>query len=209
MRTIVYYILSVLLITTGCGDNFDRDELLSGPQATVDESVNDDQSADTQNTVDTGEQPDTLQPDEPVTALPNSMTVTVTTSTYGGEYAPRNVFAIWLEAADGTYIHSMGVWAQTYRSRLTRWYSKSSHGANGMADAVTGASRNSHGSKTVSLDLTKYPVAAGDYTVWFELNETNGGSKSTSADITVGPGGTVKAANNTANIKDITISFAP
>ncbi len=205
----VSYIFLAMIMATGCGDNFDRDELLNGPQVTADEATDDDQPADTQTPVDTGEQPDTLQPDEPVTTIPNAVTVTVTTSSYNGQYAPRNVFAIWLEAADGGYIHSMGVWAKNYKLRLSRWYSKSSHGANGMADAVTGASRTSHGSKTVSLDFTKYPVAAGDYKVWFELNEGNGGSKSTSADITLGPGGTVTGVANTANIKDITISFTP
>jgi hypothetical protein len=206
VRIAVFHIILVVLITTGCGDNFDRDELINGPQATIDETI---EPADIQTPSDTAEQPDTLQPDEPVTVLPSSVTVTVTTSTYGGQYAPRNVFAIWLEAVDGSYIHSLGVWAKTYKSKLTRWYPKSSYGASGMADAVTGASRTAHGSKTVSLDLTKYPVAAGDYKVWFELNETNGGSKSTSADITLGPGGTVTGVANTANITDIAISFTP
>lgn len=262
--------IPVLAVFAGCGDNFDRDELINGPQdgaATADADQTDaDQQSDTvppvdndtvspacgNGTTDTGEtcdgdakdcaqidagftgglaecrpdcsgydisacqgtadldtvQPDNTLPDDAVT-IPNSVTVTVTTSSYGGEFAPRNVFAIWLEAVDGAYIHSMGVWAQTYKSRLSRWYQKSGGGSSGMADAVTGASRYSHGTQTVSLDFTKYPVAAGGYKVWFELNETNGGSRTTSADITLGPGGTVTGAANTANIKDIAISFTP
>ncbi len=259
----LFSLLVVMLLATACGDNFDRDELMNGPQddgdgpPIFDQGMSFDNAAVTDDdvvpvacgngTTDNGEacdgdakecvqinaaytggwaecrsdcsgydtaaclgadDADVVQPDDAVT-IPASMTVSATTSTYGGQYAPRNVFAIWLEAADGTYIHSLGVWAQKYKSKLTRWYQKSSGGSSGMTDAVTGASRLSHGTETVSLDFTKYPVRPGNYKVWFELNETNYASKSTSADIAVGPGGTVATTGDTTNIHDIQITFTP
>lgn len=149
-------------------------------------------------------------PDENAGSRPTSMTVSVTTVTYGGQFSPKNVFAVWMEKTDQSYLHTMGAWAKNYKSKLTRWASKSGSGSQGMTDAVTGASRTSHGTQNVTWKLTdasNQPVPDGTYTVYFELNETNGGSKTTTAQIQLGATSSVTQTNNTANIKDINIQF--
>lgn len=207
--------LAMLILITGC-DNGVRDELINGVDAN---NENDEQTAND----DSLKQDDAVIPDDNVVAddavVPDdnntpvtvSMTVSVTTATYGGQYAPKNVFAVWIEKADGGYVATLGAWAQKYRSELQRWYSKSGSGSKGMADAVTGASRTNHNDVpdlTWTIDdIASQPAADGIYNIYFELNETNGGSKTTTAKIQMSETPQVLSTNNASNIKNIQITF--
>jgi hypothetical protein len=215
MKRLVFVFIAFMVMIAGC-DNGVRDELINGvdsgnvndEQTTNDNTVVPDNNVTPDNTVN----PDnTVVPDDNVTPVSVSMTVSVTTSSYGGEFSPKNVFAVWIEKDDGSYVQSLGAWAKSYKSRLQRWYSKSSKGSQGMADAVTGASRTNHNDVpdltwTIS-DIANQPAANGIYNIYFELNETNGGSRTTTAQIQMSETPQVLSTNNASNIKNIQITF--
>ncbi len=139
------------------------------------------------------------------------MTVSVTTTSYGGQFAPKNVFAVWIEKEDGSYVQSLGAWARNYKSKLQRWYSKSNKGSQGMTDAITGASRMNHSNVPALTweiaDIANQPASNGIYNIYFELNETNGPSKTTTAQIQMSETPQVLGTNNASNINNIQISF--
>lgn len=239
MKKVSSSILAVFFLMVGCADSFERvpgDEITSQPDDVI---INNEPFADNAAQDDGIVPDDSLQPDDTVSpdnpdmpddakssddavvpdnavvpddapASVKSVSVSVTTATYNGEYSPKNVFAIWIEKDDGSYIKTLGAWAQKYKSKLQRWMSKSGSGSKGMTDAVTGASRRVHGTENVSWNLTdvnNQPLSDGIYNVYFELNETNGSSKQLNAQIQLGANPSVLNVSNTANFKDINISF--
>ncbi|HPM48003.1 MAG TPA: DUF2271 domain-containing protein [bacterium] len=224
MRNQLILISLLTVIFAGC-DNFDRTDFSFNPDSeeindtnltddAVDTAVTPDETAIPDETVapDNTVTPDeTVVPDENNTPIPVTMSLSVTTTSYNGSYAPRNVFAVWIEKEDGSYIKTLGAWARNYKSKLQRWASKSNYGSNGMVDAVTGASRMNHNpvpELTWKIDdIAFQPAENGIYNVYFELNETNSGSKSTTAKIQISESSEVIKANNTTNIKDIQITF--
>lgn len=136
---LVFFMFSLLFIAC---DNQDRDGVLNGVDTNNqndEQTVNDEQVLNDDDQV--LEEDDEQISDESSTPVPVTMSVTVTTTTYSGQYAPRNVFAVWIEKEDGSYIQTLGAWARNYKSKLQRWASKSNYGSNGMVDAVTGASQ--------------------------------------------------------------------
>ncbi len=210
MRNQLILISLLTVIFAGC-DNFDRTDKAT---VTPDETAISDETVTPDNTVtpDEAAVPDeTVVPDENNTPTPVTMSLTVTTTSYNGQYAPRNVFAVWIEKEDGSYIQTLGAWARNYKSKLQRWASKSNYGSNGMVDAVTGASRMNHNhvpELTWKIDdIAFQPAENGIYNVYFELNETNFSSKSTTAKIQISETPEVIKANNIENIKDIQITF--
>jgi hypothetical protein len=217
MKTLILAFCMFSLLSAAC-DNQDRDDVLNGVDTNNqndEQTVNDEQSQDDDEQVlkdeEQSAEDDVQIPDGNNTPVPVTMSLSVTTATYNGQYAPRNVFAVWIEKEDGSYIQTLGAWAQSYKSKLQRWASKSNYGSNGMVDAITGASRMNHNpvpELTWKIDdITFQPAQNGIYNVYFELNETNFGSISTTAKIQISETPQVIQINNIDNIKDIQISF--
>ncbi len=103
-----------------------------------------------------------------------TLTVSTVTSEAGGNYAPRNVVAIWVENSSGEYVKSLLVYADKYKRFLTNWVSSSSYD---VSDAVTGATINTHGTRTCSWDGTDVDgnmVSDGTYRLCMELTDKNG-----------------------------------
>jgi MYXO-CTERM domain-containing protein len=67
--------------------------------------------------------------------------IDVATTPAGGNYAPRNVVAVWIEDAAGTFVKTIDRWADTRRQHLVAW--RTAAGAND-ADAISGATRMDH-----------------------------------------------------------------
>lgn len=209
MKNLVFTIFLILIFFTAC-DNLNRDEFIDGIDTNNpndEQAVNDEPAVNDEQVIT-----DEIQiPDENNTPTPVTMSLSVTTTSYNGSYAPRNVFAVWIEKEDGSYIQTLGAWARNYKSKLQRWASKSNYGSNGMVDAATGASRMNHNpvpELTWKIDdIAFQPAENGIYNVYFELNETNFSSKSTTAKIQISETSEVIKANNTTNIKDIQITF--
>lgn len=99
--------------------------------------------------------------------------VQLRTRTRGGNYAPDNVGAVWLERADGTFVRTLGVWAGTRREHLLQWNARTS--AN-MVDAVTSATAGAHHARVFTWDGTDaggQVLSAGDYVLHAEFTEDN------------------------------------
>ena len=102
-----------------------------------------------------------------------TLSVSTLTSEAGGNYAPKNVVAIWVENSSGEYVKSLLVYADKYKRFLTNWVSTSSYDA---TDAVTGATINTHGTRSCSWDGTDVDgniVSDGTYRLCMELTDKN------------------------------------
>ena len=76
----------------------------------------------------------------------------VTTTPTGGQYAPRNIVAVWIEDQAGTFVKTIDRWANTRKQHLVAWTIAA--GAND-ADAVSGATRLDHATPlAITWDLT-------------------------------------------------------
>jgi hypothetical protein len=110
--------------------------------------------------------------------LPETLDVQFDTTTNGGQYAPKNIVAVWVTSAGGTFEKTIGRWAGTRRSHLISWVAASGQDA----DAVSGATRPNH-TQRLSVhwdfkDRAGQLVPDGDYTLRMELADRNSTSAS-------------------------------
>lgn len=102
-----------------------------------------------------------------------SVQVSFGTSEAGGNYAPRNVVAVWVEDEAGTFVRTIGRWAGSRIDHLVAW----SNASGQDTDAVSGATRANHDARlTVTWDLTDrngVPVPNGTYVIRMELADRN------------------------------------
>lgn len=101
------------------------------------------------------------------------LTITATTVSYGGTYAPYHVVAIWVQSKTGTFIKTLVAYAASRRANLSSWSAVTSSTYN-VVDAVTGATRGSHGAitgKWNGSNLTGTVLGDDTYTVAMEMTE--------------------------------------
>ncbi|MBS1120767.1 MAG: hypothetical protein H6Q90_2995 [Deltaproteobacteria bacterium] len=102
------------------------------------------------------------------------VSATVTTTPNGGQYAPRNIVAVWIEDQAGTFVKTIGRYAATRKSHLVGWIAKA--GTNDV-DAVSGATRQDHATPlTITWNLRDKQnvlVPDGTYTIRMELADSN------------------------------------
>ncbi|HEX3694035.1 MAG TPA: DUF2271 domain-containing protein [Polyangia bacterium] len=142
--------------------------------------------------------------------------VTVTTHSTGrGGYDPRNVGAIWIENSAQKFIKSLDVWASRRLDHLTSWNAATSAAglSRNRVDAITAATLSNYGTRTGSwncTDTNEKPVAAADYQVCFDLNDTNSASKSNCVTVTIGKSPTtVKVPDALPCFTGRTFTFTP
>jgi len=102
-----------------------------------------------------------------------SLSFTVRTATYNGQYAPRNAGVIWITNSNNQFVKTIKIWAATYRYTLIRWINSSGQNTQG---AITGASLNSHQLHSVTWNGKDYAgntVPDGDYKINVEFTEHN------------------------------------
>jgi len=104
--------------------------------------------------------------------------VSVTTSATGGNYAPRNIVAIWIEDESGNFVKTLLAYAEKRIQHLNTWEKATSAKGSmyNRTDAITGATQSSHGTRTCSWNGTDYNknlVADGKYYVCMELTDKN------------------------------------
>ena len=102
--------------------------------------------------------------------------VTTTTSSAGGNFAPKNIVAIWVENENGKFVKTLAAFAQTRKTYLTTWKKSTTDAGSvyNVVDAVTGATRTSHGTLTCAWDGSDYQgnqVSDGTYNIKFELTD--------------------------------------
>jgi hypothetical protein len=131
-----------------------------------------------------------------------TLTVSFQTTAPGGQYKPANILAVWIETPSGTFVKTIGDWSNRRRSNLVLWRSKA---GTSDTDAIMGATRGNHtGTLTVTWNMlprgSTTTVADGDYKVWFENVDNNGGSSNHRTSFTFSKNGT--AASNTIASQD-------
>ena len=100
-------------------------------------------------------------------------TFTATTFTAGGRYAPSNAGAIWITDDKNAFVKTLHIWTPSYVGQVTAWVQSSQRST---VDAVTSASRKTHGSIDATWDCTnvsRAAVADGQYTVHISFAEQN------------------------------------
>lgn len=110
----------------------------------------------------------------PTEERPDTLSFEVTTQALGGPYAPRNIGAIWVEDAEGNWLKTLSVWAGVRERYLFRF--REVAGGNRL-DAITSATRPSHGTHHVTWDLrdvSREPVPNGEYRLVLEMTDRNG-----------------------------------
>lgn len=109
--------------------------------------------------------------------------VRVRTTPVGGNFAPRNVGAVWIERAGGGFVKTLERWGQIRAKWLSRFITASS---NNVVDAVTGATLLAHQTHDLTWDLTDLAhceITAGGYQVVFELTDRDGPGASFAVDL--------------------------
>ncbi|HXI54670.1 MAG TPA: DUF2271 domain-containing protein [Polyangia bacterium] len=117
--------------------------------------------------------------------------VVVTTHNGGGNHAPKNVDAIWIQNSSGGFVKSLYVMARNEIQHLNAWNAATAAAglSRNRVDAVTGPSLSNYGTRMASwncTDVNKMLVPAGAYQVCFDFNDGNGTDKHTCDNITLG-----------------------
>lgn len=110
---------------------------------------------------------------------PGTLTVSVATSAAGGNYAPKNIVAIWIEDNQGNFVKTLLAYAQTRKTHLNTWEASTTAAGSpyNTVDAITGATKTSHATRTCSWDGTDINgniVSDGTYKLRMELTDKNG-----------------------------------
>lgn len=136
------------------------------------------------------------------------VTFTVRTVTQNGTYAPKNVFVIWIEDADG-FVKTRKAMANQRKQYLYTWKAASNYN---VVDAITGSTLTSHQTHTVTWDCTDLDgniVPDGDYTVWVEFTEKHAQGPLYSLAFTKGPQAQSISPADQTYFKDIQLDFIP
>lgn len=114
--------------------------------------------------------PEVAQP-----AGPLELTINFETTTTEGRYSPRNVHAVWVEKADGTFIKTLDLWGQRQARQLSQWRAKIAD-MDVEVEGRTGATERAYGSYTSRWDMKDAAgneVPDGDYIIRFEMTSDN------------------------------------
>ena len=106
------------------------------------------------------------------------LTVSVSTSKAGGNYAPRNIVSIWIEDASGKFVKTLLAYADKRKTHLNNWQASTNAAGSeyNKVDAITGATKSSHGTRNCSWDGIDYlgsNAEDGEYFVKMELTDKN------------------------------------
>jgi len=138
-----------------------------------------------------------------------TLTASVTTTTYNGNYAPRHVLAIWIESSTGTFVKSLKVYGSARRQYLTNWNSNSS---SNTTDAVTGATLNSHQKHSLSwngTDKSGNVVGDGTYKLCVEYTENDGTGKMATFSFTKGTATDAQTPGNSSGVTGVSLNWSP
>lgn len=106
------------------------------------------------------------------------LAVSVSTSKAGGNYSPRNIVSIWIEDTSGNFVKTLLTYAEKRKTHLNNWQASTNAVGSeyNTVDAITGATKSSHGTRNCSWDGTDYlgsNAEDGEYFVKMELTDKN------------------------------------
>ncbi len=102
-----------------------------------------------------------------------TLTFSVTTTEPAGNYSNVNVIALWIADTNGNFVKTKIRYASSRIQYLNKWITASSYN---VVDAVTGATRNGHGTLTFTWNSTNVSaavVADGYYRVYIQMSDKN------------------------------------
>jgi len=142
-----------------------------------------------------------------------SLSVTVTTTAPGGQYAPRNVGAIWVADSSGRFVKSLEVWGAKRISHVVAWNAstKSAGAAGNKVDAITSATLSAHRTHNATWncrDFNEQAVPDGSYRVYFEVADSNSGGPNVFEPFTKS-GSPSTVQTSMGNFNGIVITFTP
>lgn len=143
-----------------------------------------------------------------------TLTVSVTTSSTGGEYEPRNVLAIWIENSSGEFVKTLLAYAENRRTHLNTWEASTTtaESAFDTTDAITGATQSEHGTRTCEWDGTDYNgtlMPDADYNVRMELTDENDTGNTASITFTKGATEVNLTPDDVPSFSDISVNWDP
>jgi flagellar hook assembly protein FlgD len=114
--------------------------------------------------------------DSPSGITPGTLTFTVKSITNNSTYSPKNVIAIWIKDAQGNFVVSRKVMANSRKNHLVKWNASS---AGNSVSAITGSTLTSHQTHTITWDgknAAGIEMQDGLYQIWVEYSSTNSAS---------------------------------
>ena len=137
-----------------------------------------------------------------------TLTFTATTINQFGTYQPKNIMAIWVTNASGTFIKTLKKMAGQRVQYLYQWRANS---ASNVTDAITGSTLPNHQTHTVSWNgknVSQALVADGDYKVWIEFTDGDYQGAYTSFTWTKGPNAQSLAPTD-SKLSGISLTWTP
>lgn len=142
------------------------------------------------------------------------LNVSVRTSTYGGQYGPRNCVAIWVEDDQGNFVKTLLAYAQLYKTHLNNWQASTTAAGSpfNTTDAISGASMTNHGTRTCTWDGTDYQgtlMSDGSYRVCMEMTESNATGKYSYFSFTKSSSEDNQTPSDAPSFSDIVLGWTP
>ena len=143
-----------------------------------------------------------------------TLTITATTSATGGNYAPKNIVAMWIEDNQGNFVKTLLAYAQTRKTHLNTWEASTTAAGSpyNTVDAITGATKSSHATRTCSwngTDINGILVADGTYRLRMELTDKNSTGNFSTFTFTKGINPENLAPANVPSFSSISVSWDP
>ncbi len=142
------------------------------------------------------------------------LNVNFTTSETGGNYAPRNIVAVWVEDGNGNFVKTLMAYAQNRITHLNTWQATTVAAGSeyNRVDAITGSTRTSHATRSClwnALDYNQNLMPDGSYFLWMEITDKNGTGNFHSFEFSKGADIQQLTPTNVPSFSDITISWEP
>lgn len=143
-----------------------------------------------------------------------TLSVSTSTSSAGGGYAPRNVVAIWVEDGSGNFVKTLLAYAGTRKTHLNTWEASTTAAGSAfnVTDAISGATRTSHAIRSCTWngkDYTGADMPDGSYTLRMELTDKNSTGNYSSFTFTKGPNVDTQAPINVPSFSSIALNWMP
>lgn len=141
-----------------------------------------------------------------------NLSVSLTTTKAGGQYAPRNVLAVWVEDASGKFVKTLLAYAEKRKGELASWKTSTANASAqyNVVDAVTSATQSAHNTRTCTWDGTDYKkvlVSDGKYKICMEL--ADGSRKTATFEIEKGPNAVSLTPADVTSFTAIKLDWVP
>lgn len=142
------------------------------------------------------------------------LTVSLVTSSSGGNYAPKNVLAIWIEDEGGDFVKTLLVNADKRKKHLNNWEASTATSGNEYndIDAISGATNSSHSPKDCAWSGTDYNgtiAPDGTYNLLMELTDKNSTGNYSSFSFNKGANVDSQKPSDEPSFSAIAISWIP